>query len=465
MPEKMPPVPFKQRAEGSETITQADEIRAVTGVFELTRRLRAKNPELNEGDKPLDDITESVGDHIAMVAYLMHYFLPLLERDGVKLNYERTLDMVLSHDIAEASQLPHVMSIKKTAAHKRDEVLNAVQLLSTLPRREGFNADLHIAYGEYIGRDTQEARFVRALNGLETMLYVLSKPDAVRTELVKGMGYSREHYRERIGTYCEEFPALQQFYTRVERLFQINGYFDDKNPQGNGVIKPEELQSLLNSFSPTLDEREIDADAENTALLRLYSLKRKLHFGQPPKPSTEHRDSDAEHVTLLLFLARYFVPAIQNDPNQKNREEISLRDVIELVLAHDAPEAITGDLITQMKTEDTAIAERQAADAIIDIYAPRAEGFNLRFGKRYFEYEMGKAAATTPSNATLMKALDVFEGQCNIYDPRTREKLPGMPMMSAEAVEKKVGAIVRLFPILAEHWDDLAEKFKKEGLW
>lgn len=465
MTEKIPSSPYRQR--DGEKIPLSEEIKAVLGIFELTRRMRAKVPENPEDvDKSPDDSDESVGDHIAMSTYLMHYFLPLLEKEGIDLDYERTLDTVLAHDIGDIGTINGIPGVQKSPEQKRQEIIQAARTFGDLPQRGGFNRRLFDAYADYLGQETREGRFVRGINGLETMLYVLSRPDALRPQLIGEKGYAIEDYRDRIGVFCQEFPPLREFYVRMERLFHIQGYFAPSRVYENKLTRPDTMRNIFISNAPRFgNTKEVDPDTENMALLQFQRMKRQLRFGHPPKPNEEHRDSDAEHISALLFLARYFAPAVSNDPAQRDAKDISLRRTIEIILAHDAPEALTGDRIVQTKTEEDAVKERLAAISIAQEHAPRAGSYNFEFLKRYTEYEGGKTATPVPSSATLAKALDVMEGQLYIYDPETRPKLAHMRIMSRLAVDQKVGNFIRLFPILNSHYEALNKRFVDEGLF
>ena len=142
------------------------------------------------------------------------------------------------------------------------------------------------------GRETRESRFVRALNGLETVLYVLSRPPQVRQQLVGGKGYAIEDYRDRIEPFCREFPPLEKFYTRIERIFHQRGYFAPSRVYENSIMKPETARNIFASNAPKFVNRvKIDVNSENEKLLQLQRLKRRMRFGQPAKPETEHNDT------------------------------------------------------------------------------------------------------------------------------------------------------------------------------
>lgn len=457
--------PFRDRSEEKET-PLSEEIKAVLGIFELTRRLRAKVPEdPSDTDKPRENISESAGDQTAMTAYLMHYFLPLIERERVGLNYEKTLDMVLAHNIGDMGGLPLIPGVQQDIEQRHEEIINTAKVFGELPRRNGFNRALFNAYAEYLGQETREARFVRALNGLETMLYVLSRPPQLRAELVGGKGYALEDYRERVEPFCREFPPLQKFYTRIERVFHGKQYFAPSRVYNNRVMRPEVARNLFVSSAPDFgDPSNLEINDENERLLRFQRLKRQLRFGQPSKPEGEHNDTVPEHISSLLLLERYFLQAIKADPRQAGKESLSLNQGTAMVLSHDMSEVIKGDVIAPLKTERHSLAEWDAAVEIATELAPRAAEFNEEFWKSFEQYEFDRDKPPFVGDSWLVKGLDVLEAQLYIFDRETRGKLSRMRVLSREEVRGRFGAVMGLFPVLKEHFDALEQKFRDEGL-
>ena len=479
MPERIPGSPFRDR-ERTEKIPLSREVDAVTRIFEFTRRLRAKVPEdSNDVDKPRENVTESVGDHVAMNAYLMHYFLPLLEEKGVKIDYAHTFDMVLAQSIGDIADVPSTPGIQKDLRQQEAEIISTTNVFKDLPRRNGFNRELFDAYAEYLGQETPEAQLVHALNGLETMLYVLSRPPELRKNLVGGKGYTVDDYEKRIGVFCkrEGFEPLGEFYTLTERLFRQKGYFAAEKEGGykNGIMTPKEKQDLFISNKPDFrDFPDVDVNDENIRLLRLQRLKRKLRFGQPPKPSNEYHDTVPEHVAELFLLYRYFLPSIKNDIAQNQKlspylrklimNAFDLREGVEIILAHDIPEIIKGDVIAPIKTEADAVEEWDIATEIASEYAPRAGGFDEEFWNRLDKYESDRNRPPFPGIAWLIKLLDILEAQLYIFDPETREKLSRMHILARYEVRKKADPILPLFPTPNEHFDALEKQFIEEGL-
>lgn len=435
-------------------------------MFALTGRLRAKVPEdPKDKDKSTDEIQESSGDHIAMSAYLMHYFLPQLEKTGEKLDYDRVLDMVLTEDLGSVANLPPMPGVQKKQEQKREEIVETARIFADLPKRNGFNEQMFNAYAEYLGQESKESRFVRAINGLETMLYVLSRPHERRKEIVAGGGYAIEDYRERIGAYCKEFPPLREFYERAERLLHGKQYFAPSRLYQNQLMRGETARNILESNRPDLgDESTATVASENDGLLLLQRLKRKLRFGQSPKPASEHHDTVAEHISSLLYLVRYFYPALKADKTQKRREQLSLRLLVEMVLAHDMPEALTGDTIAPEKTAKHAREEYDAGVEESIEYAPRQSDFQERFWHALEKYEEDRNRAPFAGNSWLVKSLDVVEAQMYIFDPETRAKTSKLRVRSRKEVHDQWADVLRLFPILDAHYKDLEKRFKAEGL-
>ena len=444
----------------------SEEVRAMLGIFELTRRLRAKVPDdPSDIDRPRENVSESAGDQTAMASYLMHYFLPLLEKEDLKLDYHKTLDMVLAHNIGDLGKLQLIPSIQKDIDRRQKEIESTAQIFGELPIRDGFNRALFDAYAEYLGQETRESRFVRALNGLETTLYILSRPAHMRAELVGGKGYAIEDYRERIEPFCREFPPLQKFYTRIERVFHGKGYFAPSRVYQNSVMRPDVARNLFISSAPTFDDSaKVDINAENQGLLRLQALKRRPRFGEDPSVTGRHNDTVPEHISSLLLLGRYFLPAMQCDPRQVEKEVISLNETSKMILSHDMSEAIKGDTISPLKTEKDSQQEWDISAEIAVDFAPRAGKFNEEFWRSLETYEAGIAKTPFVGNSWLVRSLDIFEAQLYIFDRDRRGRLSGFKVLPRQEVRKKIGDALALFPILKEHYDALEKKFLEKGL-
>ena len=323
--------PFRVR-ENPEKTSLSEEAKALQSLFrELTRRQRAKVPENPlDVDKSPEDISESVGDHIAIGAYLLHYFWPLIEKERSKngkgpLNYQHTLDMLLVQSIGHLGNLPSTPGVQQTPEERREEIISTAKIFGELPRRNGFGRELFNAYGEYLEENTDEARLAHALSGLATMFYVFSRPQAIGKQLVAGKGYALEDYREYIGKFCDLFPnSVGKFYTLIEKFFHKKEYFDKSREYKNQRLRPGLAKKIFTDNAPEFgDPPEVNADDENERLLRLQRLKRKLRFGQPPKPADEHHDTLGEHVASLFLDARYFLPIIAEKLTEEQRKELT----------------------------------------------------------------------------------------------------------------------------------------------
>ncbi len=395
----------------------------------------------------------------------MHYFLPLLEREGIRLHYSRTLDIMLSHDIADLGETHAESGIQKTSEQRKIEATKAAHIFNDLPRAGNFNHALFEAYAEYLGQETREARFVRALNGLETMFYVLSRAPDTRARLVGGRGYALEDYRERIASFCREFPPLWKHYIRLERLFRLNKYFADSRVYRDQIPRPEILKKLFLDKAPKFETgSSIDVGEEIERLLRFQHFKRELRFGKMKKAPGEHHDTVTEHVALLLFLTRYFLTVVKKDTRQPEAENISLRHTIETVLVHDASEAITGDMVTYRKTEKNAQEEWDAAADIASDLAPRAGNFNEKFWELHEKYELDRTKPPSPEIPWFVKICDRLEAEMYKFDRETRAKISNMKMVPIQDVYEKAKPELLQFPILLEYFETSMRKSQEEGV-
>ncbi|MDP2649121.1 MAG: hypothetical protein Q8P19_04485 [bacterium] len=387
------------------------------------------------------------------------------EKGGAEFVYERTLDMVLAHNVGALSKNLSMPGVQQTLGQRREEIVSTAKIFGDLPSRGSFNKALFEAYAEYLGQETREARFTRALNGLETMLYVLSRPPNLRTQLVGGKGYAIEDYRERIEPFCREFPPIHKFYTRIERVFHGKGYFAPSRMYENSVMRPDVARNTFISSAPEFGNADIiNIDEENERLLHLQRLKRQLLFGQKAKPEEEHNDTVSEHVATLLFLERYFLPIAKNDPRQVRKDRLSLDEGAGMILSHDMPEAIQGDIATHLKTESDAVNEWDTGAEIAGEFAPRASGFNDDFWRYVEKYELDRDRPPFVGNSWFVKCLDVLEAQFYIFDRETRNKLSRMHVLPRKEVRGRYEKMLEQFPVLKDHFDALEQKFHEEGL-
>ena len=79
-------------------------------------------------------------------------------------------------------------------------------------------------------------------------------------------------------------------------------------------------------------------------------------------------------------------------------------------------------------------------------------------------YELSKDSSSRPSDATLVKALDILDTQFYIFDPDTREKLAKFKIVPDEMMERGAGKYLHAFPIVDTHFKALRKKIHDAGL-
>ncbi len=457
-----------------------DELRRLIGNFELTKQLRYRHkdedPRKNERKrKENHETTESTGDHIAMMGYLTHYFLPILEKEGIKLKYEQIVDMILSHDIADAST-EHTVGIKKDVRVRTAELEATAKVFEEMPQRNGFNQQLRDSFSEYIARDTQEAKFVRALNGLESMMYLMSSTRDECKKMIAGNGYTKADYQNRIGVYCEEFPTLEKVYKLLEKTFIVNGYFSKEAHDRPKVLSVEEERNIFADASAktSLETPDIiSVEDENQRISRMYNLKDALRFGHKIGDDNHPGDSVGEHTGFMFLLARYSLPEIKKG-KLENSDSFTLWNLNWILLAHDVVENITGDEIVYQHSDERDDREERARGDIVNIFSPRAGGMNKSFNDVTQRYELEKNKVKhegLPATATpeiLIKALDGFEALLHLFDKNKRLKLTEINenrIKHSQKTKEDSRKFFEPFPTLLSHYDALMTKFKEENIF
>lgn len=442
--------------------TTAREAKALLAAL-IPNRLRFKRSE-DPGDRDLErhETEISVGDHTALVTYLLDYFSSQEGEDqGV---FSSAFDMVLAHDLGDTAQESSIIGIKKTREDEERELTRVAEIFCSFPNH--FKEPLTEAYTAYIARESKEARLVRGLNGLSAMLYVLWKGEGEGRAFVAGNGYTKNDYRERIGAYCEDHAELKNMYTLLERFFTQQGYFSTEESMSERPPKLtlEEKVLFFNQKITSGEQREKNKTKENElrALCSLYAIKHTRRFEKPARLADDHHDTVPEHVALLLFLGRYFLPL-----EQKENPELDLHTIVRMIVLHDAPEGITGDKRTFEKTAADTEAEECAMERIAKHYLPRSGGYNTGALAVNHTYEKGKGGRVDENglidkNAAFVKMLDIFEGGLQVFDPAHRDKLTKITFLNRDTLQKKLQPYRTLFPTTISYFDELLSLIDRE---
>lgn len=147
-----------------EMVSSMQEIIAsVLGALRLSERLKCelRHGWLSSGRQ------ESVAEHCWQMAFMAMLVHPHLSR---KPNLERTLKMIVIHDLVEAvvGDVPFFEEGDRKLKKQATEQAAIEQLRQNLPAPEG--EDVYELWREFEGRQSPEALFVKALDTLEAQL-------------------------------------------------------------------------------------------------------------------------------------------------------------------------------------------------------------------------------------------------------------------------------------------------------
>ena len=146
---------------------------------------------------------------------------------------------------------------------------------------------------------------------------------------------------------------------------------------------------------------EIEIVPELTRLKYLCSLKRVLRW-DGDRNEKIYTESVAEHVYSMMILFEYFYEYESVD-KKMDKEAIKW-----IILAHDMPEIVNGDIPIYKKTKEDTDREREALSTVLD-QSPEI----LRR-----KIEEGFTAYDTQSSieARFVKAIDKFDAMMEIFD-------------------------------------------------
>ncbi|MDD4990410.1 MAG: HD domain-containing protein [Candidatus Pacebacteria bacterium] len=151
---------------------------------------------------------DSAAEHSWRAAFMG--FL-VIDEFGIKLNKERALKMALAHDIVEivVGNIDYISIVQKKISKKSQQALEkkAIEKIKkSLPQKSG--KEVFNLWTEYEKGQTKEAKFVKAINKLETLAFLseigykyFDKPDLI------------VHYADEA---VKNFPALQNLFLQIK---------------------------------------------------------------------------------------------------------------------------------------------------------------------------------------------------------------------------------------------------------
>ena len=147
---------------------------------------------------------ESVADHAFMMIVLADKFMDELK---LGLDYKKVIKLITHHDFCEIGLTADYDAVKANADKNYNDEKEVVERKSIEELSGNHGKEISDLYTEYCEQKTQEAKFVKAIDKLETVIY----------ELMRGAKYL-EHTEFEVKyprKAIENFPELKPFYREL----------------------------------------------------------------------------------------------------------------------------------------------------------------------------------------------------------------------------------------------------------
>lgn len=350
---------------------------------------------------------ESSADHSWHLAVFSWIVAEELEYD---LDLAKIIKLAIVHDLPEAIagdvDKYLVATGKFSIKEKESNELAAMAIVKkTLPPAS--SKEIYSLWQEYRDRKTDEAKFVYALDKIESIVHMIN------------MGHESWHeLNDFIGTYCHrvvaEFPALNPIHYELQKRLKLEfvkkgwewkkEYEVDSLKNGNEKILNQELDSVSGTgrLASVQDDKIIPSNDKAAAILDFLEnsekLKQTKRFGKTPQMI--QKETSADHSWQLSLWA--IICLIELDLSVGELKSLKI------ALVHDLPEAFAGDTDSSqvylgiVKKEDKSRAEAEALEKIVNPLPSKVKDEIISLWQ---EYEDAKT-----SEARFIKALDKIEG-------------------------------------------------------
>ncbi len=451
---------FKDTAEKEEGITS--DLRRLFGVYRLVHTFRYKD-DTQTKESPEKNII-SVSDTIMIQFLLLHYFLEDIENNKEDSDYKKLTEMLLSTFIAGIPAPFHPVT-NRESSYPFDDVVNN---FLNLPIRNEFNTKIINNYAQYLENSSEEAKVVRAIGSFQYMMNLVvfsnDKDGSLENELEQIGDTTLEsllhntHHIDGMKKFSEILYRLLK--RRLSKKSNANDGLYSKTPNPPTNI----IQLITNNDS---EYKQLTIREENERLAK-FCKRKKLAFRRGQITEDDNMsvsDSVAQHTAHMLLLAYYFFPENQS---------FSLREIHEIILAHDASEALTGDKIGFQKKQEDRIEEQKATELISSDYAPKQHNISKRYIEIMNSYEniiqdVRNGAKPTSNQELFVKAIDGIEAFLHLYDRSTREILSAGKgykwRQKQEEFKRGYEKFFTPFKTLLLHYEDLIKKFEEEKLF
>ena len=188
---------------------------------------------------------------------------------------------------------------------------------------------------------------------------------------------------------------------------------------------------------------------EGRALRVAYQLKRTLRYNTR-RDLTVHNESVAEHKFALFFLSEYFLPL--EDPTGK----LDYRTVHRIILYHDFPEILHGDVPYFLKTAVHEERERAAAAGVFVSLPPSM--------REIAQESWGAYERRESPEALFVYALDKIEPVFELFDP-VNEQTPIRLKQTYESHMGKKLEATQNYPCMRKFVEVMSEDMLRRGVF
>lgn len=188
------------------------EVSKLQYLYKLKREIRYGQ------SRPLNDLSESVAEHLYGMNLLALYFLPLEDPEG-RMDKLLINQMILLHDMDEI-ETGDTIGYKKTPSMYENEKFIMQQVIKKSPKH--LHGKMLETTTTYHAQKTAEAKFVKALDRFEPLIQMYSDFGREVTRLFK----TKEEESARIKEpYLKNFPIMYAYYQVIHGAMIKENFF------------------------------------------------------------------------------------------------------------------------------------------------------------------------------------------------------------------------------------------------
>lgn len=189
-----------------------DETNTLQYLYGLKREIRYAQTRTQ------DDSTESVAEHVYGMHICALYFLPLENPDNTW-DKAKIFEMISLHDIDEIETGDIIGYLKNDAMRAAEaDAMRIVMTKSPLHMR----STMKQAIDEYDEQQTNEARFVKAIDKFEPLVHMYNDKGRDIFQMNKTTAENARVIKE---SYIKPFPYMYAFYQEIHKRMIFEGFF------------------------------------------------------------------------------------------------------------------------------------------------------------------------------------------------------------------------------------------------